>query len=54
MGSLNEDGTLNTTHWDNFVQRMKDEGILTQSDYVFLLSSMGFKSKNVATIAECT
>jgi len=35
-GSLNEDGTLNTTHWDNFVQRMKDEGILTQSDYVFL------------------
>jgi hypothetical protein len=35
-GSLNEDGTLNRTHWDNFVQRMKDEGILTQSDYVFL------------------
>ena len=35
-GSLNEDGTLNRSHWDNFVQRMKDEGILTQSDYVFM------------------
>jgi len=35
-GSLNEDGSLNTTHWDNFVQRMKDEGFLTGSDYIFM------------------
>ena len=35
-GSLNEDGTLNRTHWDNFVQRMKDEGILTKTDYIFM------------------
>ena len=35
-GSLNEDGTLNRTHWDNFVQRMKDEGFLTKTDYIFM------------------
>ena len=35
-GTLNEDGTLNRTHWDNFVQRMKDEGILTATDYIFM------------------
>ena len=53
-GTLNEDGTLNSTHWDNFVQRMKDEGILTANDYIFMSSSMGFKSKDVATSTERT
>jgi len=35
-GSLNEDGTLNTTHWDAFVDRIKREGYLTKTDYDFL------------------
>ena len=35
-GSLNEDGTLNRTHWDAFETRMKNEGILTGQDYKFL------------------
>ena len=35
-GKLNEDGSLDTTHWDAFVKRMIDEGILTKNDYDFL------------------
>ena len=35
-GSLNEDGSLNTTNWDAFVKRMIDEGHLTKQDYDFL------------------
>jgi len=35
-GELNEDGSLNTTRWDTFVERMINEGHLTENDYVFL------------------
>tara|TARA_Y100001938_G_scaffold99820_1_gene136483 strand:- start:866 stop:9442 length:8577 start_codon:yes stop_codon:yes gene_type:complete len=35
-GSLNEDGSLNRTHWDAFEKRMQDEGYLTQADYEFV------------------
>jgi len=35
-GSLNEDGTLNRSHWDAFETRMKNEGILTLDDYKFI------------------
>lgn len=31
----NADGTLNTARWDAFVQRMVDEGVLTQQHYDF-------------------
>lgn len=31
----NTDGTLDTTKWDTFVQRMHDEGVLTKADYDF-------------------
>lgn len=33
--SLNEDGTLNTTRWDTFVNRMISEGRLTKADFDF-------------------
>ena len=35
-GELNEDGSLNTTRWDTFVERMIEEGHLTKNDYDFL------------------
>ena len=35
-GKLNEDGTLDSSHWETFVKRMEDEGILTEQDYKFL------------------
>ena len=35
-GKLNEDGTLNTTNWDAFVERMINEGHLTKNDFDFL------------------
>ena len=35
-GELNDDGTLNTTRWDAFVERMENEGYLTKNDYDFL------------------
>lgn len=37
-GSLNSDGTLDTTRWDSFVQRMIAEGVLTKKDFDFLQS----------------
>ena len=33
---INEDGSMNTTKWDTFVDRMINEGILTNEDFVFL------------------
>ena len=33
---INEDGSMNTTKWDTFVNRMINEGILTNEDFVFL------------------
>jgi hypothetical protein len=30
-----EDGSVDTTQWDAFVQRMHDEGVLTKADYDF-------------------
>ena len=33
--SLNEDGTLNTTRWDTFIDRMIKEGRLTKADFDF-------------------
>jgi len=35
-GKLNEDGSLDRTHWDAFETRMKNEGILTKNDYDFI------------------
>ena len=35
-GKLNEDGSLNSTHWDAFVERMINEGHLTKQDFIFL------------------
>jgi hypothetical protein len=35
-GSLNEDGTLDTSRWDAFVERMISEGKLTKEDFEFL------------------
>jgi hypothetical protein len=35
-GSLNEDGTLDTSRWDAFVERMINEGKLTKEDFEFL------------------
>ena len=35
-GRLDQDGSLNTSRWDNFVARMIDEGILTKQDFQFL------------------
>ena len=35
-GSLNEDGTLDTSRWDAFVDRMINEGKLTKEDFEFL------------------
>ncbi len=35
-GNLKEDGTLDTTKWDAFVNRMIDEGYLTKKDFDFL------------------
>ena len=35
-GELNEDGTLNTTRWTTFVERMEAEGHLTKADYDFI------------------
>lgn len=32
-GTLNEDGSLNRTQWDQFIQRMVQSNILTKSDY---------------------
>ena len=33
---INEDGSMNTTKWDTFVDRMINEGVLTNEDFVFL------------------
>ena len=33
--TLNEDGTMDTSRWDAFVNRMQDEGVLTKADYDF-------------------
>ena len=33
-GKLNEDGSLDTTHWDAFVKRMIDEGIFRIQKYI--------------------
>ena len=35
-GKLNEDGTLDRSSWDAFETRMKNEGHLTEQDYIFL------------------
>ena len=35
-GKLNEDGSLDSTHWDAFEKRMQDEGHLTKDDYDFI------------------
>jgi hypothetical protein len=35
-GSLNEDGTVDTSRWDAFVERMINEGKLTKEDFEFL------------------
>ena len=35
-GKLNEDGSLDSTHWDAFEKRMQDEGHLTKDDYDFV------------------
>jgi hypothetical protein len=35
-GSLNADGTLDTSRWDAFVERMINEGKLTKEDFEFL------------------
>ena len=35
-GDINEDGSLNTSRWDTFVDRMINDGILTNEDFVFL------------------
>ena len=35
-GKLNEDGTLDRSHWDTFEKRMQDEGFLTKNDYDFV------------------
>lgn len=34
-GELNEDGSLNSSAWDNFEKRMWNEGVLTKKDYDF-------------------
>ena len=34
-GELNEDGTLNASRWDAFIDRMIEEGVITKADYVF-------------------
>jgi len=34
-GELDENGKLNTARWDQFVERMMDQGILKKEDYVF-------------------
>ena len=34
--ALNEDGSINTTAWQTFVDRMINEGVLTNEDFVFL------------------
>jgi hypothetical protein len=34
-GDVSEDGTLNTTRWDEFVTRMTKEGVLTKAEYDF-------------------
>ena len=33
---INEDGSVNTSRWDAFIDRMKGEGILTEKDYQFM------------------
>ena len=33
---INEDGSMNTTKWNTFVDRMINEGVLTNEDFVFL------------------
>ena len=35
-GKLNEDGSLDSTHWDAFEKRMQEEGHLTKDDYDFV------------------
>ena len=35
-GDINQDGSLNTSRWDNFVARMINEEILTKEDYTFI------------------
>ena len=35
-GKLNEDGSLDRSHWDTFEKRMQDEGLLTKDDYDFI------------------
>lgn len=37
-GTANEDGSINTAQWDNFISRMQREGILTKVDYDFVQS----------------
>ena len=35
-GDINEDGSLNTSRWQTFVDRMIEEGILTDKDFRFI------------------
>ncbi|HRL05109.1 MAG TPA: hypothetical protein PL098_00180 [Brevundimonas diminuta] len=37
-GRKNADGTLDTSAWDGFVQRLRDEGVLTKAHYDFAQS----------------
>ena len=51
-GSLNEDGSLNRTHWDAFEKRMQDEGYLTKNDYEFVQAVWDLNQKMLQTIAK--
>ena len=44
-GKLNEDGSLDSTHWDAFVDRMINEGHLTKQDFIFLQSVWDLNKK---------
>ena len=44
-GKLNEDGSLDSTHWDAFVDRMINEGHLTKQDFIFLQSVWNLNKK---------
>ena len=44
-GKLNEDGSLNSDHWDAFEKRMQDEGILTKKDYEFVQAVFDITAK---------
>lgn len=35
-GDINEDGTLNSKRWDDFIRRMYDEGVITKVDMDFV------------------